>query len=55
MAQTFSGNIRKILHILIPSGKHVHYVSRDSLKLGIVHVHQTMTAQHSEQLVIEVS
>ena len=50
----FSSDVGKVFHILVPNGKHARGQGHDLFEFAIVHVHQTLTAHNSEQLVVEI-
>lgn len=51
---TFTSNVGEIFHILVPSSKHFCSCCHHFLKLGVVHVHQSLRTEDFEKLVIEV-
>lgn len=51
---TFTSDVGEIFHIFVPCTKHFRSRCHHFLKLGVVHVHQSLRAEDFEKLVIEV-
>jgi hypothetical protein len=51
---TFSSYIGKVFHTLVPGSEYLSDHAHHVLKLGVVHIHETLTTEYPEELIIEI-
>lgn len=52
---TFTSNIGEVFHVVVPGGEDICDHRHDVLEFAIVHIHESLTSEDTQKLVVEIS